>query len=106
MRASENRRLHRTYGDTDPLLVYLTVKEDGGTTPVPDSATVEIHIATDPVTTIAAVPRGDDLGYFSFPTTTIAAVAVDGLSFEIQVTDGAVEYTIARGTLVESTQIA
>lgn len=106
MRASEDRRLYRTFGDTDAWGMRLRTTEDGLTFQVvPDSATVTMHIATNPVTIIAGVPRGDSKGWFTFPTATLN-VEVDNVTFEVQVIDAGVEYTIARGLIEESPQIA
>lgn len=106
MRAEERKRLYRTFGDTDPVSVRLQVRGDAGTSPVPDDAIVTLHIDTAPAATvIPGVPRGDDLGYYTFDTSGLAT-SVDGLSWEIQVVDDGVTFTLARGIFVEASEIA
>lgn len=100
-----NRKIYRTTGDTDPFRFRLRNYTDGDIiVDVQATATVEMHIATTPtVTTIAGVEDGQGLGYWSFDT--VGLPVVNGLAYEIEVTEPGGVYTHTCGTIVEKTQI-
>lgn len=105
MKAAERVNLSRTVGDTDPFLMKLTIVDDDDTLPVPDDASVVMHIATAPVRTLNGVSNDTDDGRFSFATTSIADLAAGNYDYEIEVTDGGIIYTQARGRIANVAQI-
>jgi len=106
VKAAERVNLSRTVGDTDPFLLKLTVRDDDIINPVPDNAAVAMHIATVPVTTLAGTSNNTGDGRFSFATSSIEDLVAGNYSYEIEVTDGGVEYTVARGRIGNIAQIA
>lgn len=104
MEAMENITLSRTQGDTDRIILILEVRTESGLDFVDDAAAVTMHIKTVPVTTIAATAKGTGVGIFYVPTTTIVDLC-GTFDYEVQVNDGASEYTIARGILICNPEI-
>jgi hypothetical protein len=109
MTPHDNLQLHRTVGDTDPFLMQLLVRSTANAAgvPVPDAATVVMHVSDG--STVYEIPgqaEGGDEGRFAFPTNAIAGVEEGRLTYEIEVTDGGSEYTVANGTIYQRPQIA
>lgn len=100
MRASSGRTIHRTVGDTVPLLVRLAKITDAGEEPVGDAALVELVVgpAGAPLT-IAAVARGDGSGVFLIPGAALAN-APGRVPFAIRVSEAAGAAVFARGTIL------
>lgn len=91
--------LRRTAGDTDPLVFRLLLGVgDAAPLAVPDSATVALRIAGDPVVSIDGEAKGDGSGTFLFPADDLPDNRTR-LSFAITVDDGDYDYTHSRGTI-------
>lgn len=100
MRAATGKTIHRTVGDTVPLLVRLATITDAGEQPVSDAALVEMVVgpAGAPLT-IAAVARGDGSGVFLIPVAELDD-APGRVPFAIRVSEAAGAAVFARGTIL------
>jgi hypothetical protein len=105
MKAAENVDLYRTAGDTDELSVICTYEDDAGTIIVADDATVEMHVQSSDVITIAGTAKGDASGTYLFEPTDILDL-VGHYKYEVQIDDGDDIFTVARGKIVAKPEIA
>lgn len=99
MKPAENLPLYRTVGDTDPFYMRLIVTTDEGDVPVPDTATVRMHIRTSPVITLPGIARGTGQGYWKFETGLIEDVASMVVEYEVEVIEGGgMTYTVVKNS--------
>ncbi len=107
MTPQENVEINRTVGDTDPIVITLVRDTDeANEVPVPDNATVALHLRLQPVVTLEGVSAGQDNGQFTFAAGDLAEIDVLTIPFEIEVTEGPTVYTIASGLILQRAQIA
>lgn len=105
MKAQEGVRIHRTQNDTDDISVILSVIGDAGTTLVADASTVTLHVAASPTVSITGTAKGDASGTFTFDPSTIGALT-GTFDFEVQVDDATDVFTIGRGRLISTAELA
>ncbi len=99
MKADTEKKIPRTAGDTDPILVRLTRRTDAGDVAVGNAAVVQLRAKVAGATvTIAGTARGDGSGVFAFEPVGLPEVAAT-VPFAIAVTEGGDTFTIARGTI-------
>lgn len=90
--------IYRTSGDTDDIIADLATTDGETITPVSDSASVALEIATSPTTTANATALG--AGRFSFNGDDLQAIPADAYAYDIKVTElDNKRYTIARGII-------
>ncbi|AXQ93409.1 hypothetical protein LV780_06025 [Cereibacter azotoformans] len=100
MKSASGHTIHRTDGDTVPLLVRLAMLTDGGEVAVGDAAQVELLVgAAGAMQAIPGVARGDGQGVFLFPVSSLPAGA-GRWPFAIRVAEAAGAAVLARGTIL------
>ncbi len=88
--------IYRTKEDTDPIVFDLRTINNGTTTKIPSSATVELYLKYENIVTITGTSTTN--GIFSFATTSIANADQQYVEFEVKVFAD-FDFVIGRGII-------